>query len=242
VPPGVTFSIEQRDRVRDALLERARADARIVAAAEIGSAAGGEPDRWSDLDLTFGVRGDVGGVVADWTRELGWVVLFDLRAGPALYRVFLLPGNLQVDLSFAPEGEFGARGPRFRLLWGEAVQRDAPPGPDPAHLFGLAVHHAVRARICIERGRVWQAEYWIGGVREQAMALACVRHGLEPAFGRGVDRLPPDVLAALQPTLVGSLDRPELLRALAAAVDALLRDAADDRAVLLAPQLRDLVA
>ena len=50
------------------------------------------------------------------------------------------------------------------------------------------MHHAVRARFCIERGRWWQAEYWISGVRDQALALACHRRGLAVAHGRGLRR------------------------------------------------------
>ena len=82
-------------------------------------------------------------------------------------------------LSFTPASEFGALGPKFKLLFGAAVQRPHPERPTAHHLFGLGVHHAVRARFCIERGRPWQAQYWIGGVRDQALLLACLRRGLE---------------------------------------------------------------
>ncbi len=34
------------------------------------------------------------------------------------------------------------------------------------------VHHAVRARICIERGRYWQAEYWISDALLTALRAA----------------------------------------------------------------------
>ena len=44
-----------------------------------------------------------------WTQRLkedaDAVVLFDLASGPAIYRVFLFPDALQVDLSFAPAAE-----------------------------------------------------------------------------------------------------------------------------------------
>ena len=35
-------------------------------------------------------------------NELDAAVLFDLHYGPLIYRVFLLPSSLQIDLSFAP--------------------------------------------------------------------------------------------------------------------------------------------
>jgi hypothetical protein len=127
------FSVEERDRVRDGILEIARADTRIVAGAMIGSLAAGGGDRWSDLDLGFGLADGVSPaeVLADWTprleREHGAVHLFDLPSLSSLYRVFLLPGNLQVDLSFTPASDFGARGPKFKVLFGSALER-APAG------------------------------------------------------------------------------------------------------------------
>ena len=89
------------------------------------------------------------------------------------------------------------------------------------------MHHAVRARFCIERGRLWQAEYWISGVRDQALALACHRGGLAVAHGRGFDDLPQDVLAQFDDTLVRSLKAEELRRALSSAVSGLLRESAE---------------
>ena len=252
----MVFSVQERERARGWLLERAQADARVVAGALVGAEAHGSADRWSDVDLTFGLAdgASVDEVLAEWTKDLAGELdaldLFDVQVGSTVYRVFLLPGNLQVDLSFTPAAEFGARGPKFRLLFGTAVQHPAgrPDGafePGTArHLFGLGVHHAVRARFCIERGRPWQAEHWISGTRDQALALACRRCGLQSAYGRGFDQLPAELLAQLEPALVGSLERGELLRALGAAIEALLREAEETRALAdrLAPQLRELTA
>ncbi len=187
-------------------------------------------------------------VLADWTprleREYDAVHLFDLPSLSSLYRVFLFPGNLQVDLSLTPASEFGARGPDFKLLFGSALEK--VPGwiaPLSAqYLFGLGTHHAVRARFCIERGRLWQAEYWISGVRDQALSLACRRRGLNAWYGRGYDDLPADVLD--EGTLVRSVQKEELLRALEKAIDALLREANEARelASKVDMQLRQLVS
>ena len=252
----MVFSVAEREGVAERLLERAHADARVVAGAVVGAEAHGSADRWSDIDLSFGLSADasVDDVLADWTEDLAGefdaVDLFDVHVGLTVYRVFLLPGNLQVDLSFTPEAEFGARGPGFRLLFGttaEGLGGQAPTAPGAGaarHLFGLGVHHAVRARFCIERGRPWQAEYWISGTRDQALALACRRRGLPSDYGRGFDRLPADLLAKLEPALVGSLERSELLRALGAAIEGLLQQAEETRRLAdrLAPRLRELTA
>jgi hypothetical protein len=244
------FTVEERDRARDLLLELARADDRIAAGAEIGALTRGDGDRWSDLDLTFGVASgaSVHEVLADWTRDLARDLraahLFDLPVATTIYRVFLLPGNLQVDLSFTPESDFGALGPAFRLLFGSAVERSHPAPPSARHLFGVGAHHAVRARICIERGRRWQAEYWISGVRDQALALACLRRGLAPSHGRGFDGLPAETLELADAALVRALDREELLRALAGAVAVLLHESGNARelARTVESQLRELTA
>jgi hypothetical protein len=44
-------------------------------------------------------------------------------------------------------------------------------------LLGLAWDHVLHARICIERGKPWQAEWLIAGVREYVLGLACLRLG-----------------------------------------------------------------
>jgi hypothetical protein len=229
------FTPAERDRVRGRVLELAAADERVVAGAAVGSLANGGGDRFSDLDLTFGVDDGVAPaeLLDDWGRELerveGAARLFDVSSGPTVYRVFLLPGCLQLDLSCTPAAAFGAGGPRWELLFGRDVEPRYAPPPDAGELFGLGVHHAVRARFCIERGRVWQAEYWIGEARDQALALACRRRGLPAHHARGFDELPAAVLAELEAARVGSLDRDELLRALGQAVAGLLREADEAR-------------
>lgn len=184
------FTTNERDRVRDRLVQMAKDDPRLVAGALIGSTTVGGGDRWSDLDLTFGLSDDtsLADVLTDWTAllqaEFDAVQLFDLPYQSTMYRVFLFPGNLQVDLSFTPRAEFGALGPKFTLLFGSAVAKSHPKPTSPQHLFGLGVHHLVRARICIERGRLWQAEYWIGEARNQALTLACHHRGLQTSNGQ----------------------------------------------------------
>jgi hypothetical protein len=246
----LVFSVEDRDRVRDHVLRMAEADPRVVAAAVVGGLADGQGDRWSDLDLTFGVddAASVDDVLEDWTREvaaeLRGVHLFDLPAGAAIYRVFLLPGCLQVDLSFAPASAFGARGPRFRLLFGSAVELPQPLSVPADELFGLGVHHALRARFSIERGRWWQAEHWITGVREQAFLLACGRRALEGGHGRRFDDLPAEVREAFEAALVRSLDAEELDRALSCAISLLLRESEDaaELAAAVEEQLQSLAS
>jgi hypothetical protein len=242
------FSVDDRNRVRDHVLDRAKADGRVVAGAVVGSLATSEGDRWSDLDLTFGVADGVTllEVLDDFTVDLGRkfnaTPLFDLPSGAAIYRVFLLPGCLQFDLSFAPASQWGALGPEFRLLFGQAAQL-VQGQPAPARqILGYAVHHALRARFCIERGRYWQAEYWVSAVRDYALSLACRRRGLPAHYGRGFDELPQDLREIALGALPRSLDREELRGSLSCAIDLLLgeTDEVQELADRVRPQLRQL--
>jgi hypothetical protein len=242
------YSIRDRDRVRDHVLQLARSDTRVVAGAVVGSLAHDEGDRWSDLDLTFAVAAGypVLDVLQDFSRnlvdEFDAAHLFDVPSGTSIYRVFLLSGCLQFDLSFTPASEFGANGPKFRMLFGSSVERPYARPPSAEELFGYAVHHALRARFCIERGRYWQAEYWISGVRDSALSLACRRRDLPARYGRGFDDLPGSVRDTFASALVASLHREDLLRALSRAIEGLLGevDEVQEFAAKLEPQLRML--
>ena len=226
------FSVDDRAALRDALIDAARHDARITGVALTGSSSTGAEDRWSDIDLAFGVAAGANraALIAEWTermyRDHRAVHHTDVMAGAALFRVFLLLDTLQVDLAFWPESEFGAIASTFRLVSGSARERPAFPGPSAEPLIGMAWLYALHARSCIARGKVWQAEYMISGVRDHVLALACVRHGVPAVQGRGMDMLPREVTAPMADALVRSLDVAELRRAFAGACELLLVEVA----------------
>jgi hypothetical protein len=244
------FSVAYRQQVSRCVLEWAEFDQRVVAGAIVGSLAHGPGDRWSDLDLTFAIGDDaaITEILEDWTgrlmAEFGAVRLFDLPSGSSIYRVFLLPGCLQFDLSFTPAPDFGAIGPGFKLLFGTAVEKPHIAPPAARDLFGYAVHHALRARLCIERGRSCQAEYWISAARDYGTSLACVRRGLPAHHGRGFDDLPSELRDLLNEALVTSLEQPALLRALSRTIELLLQESADmqDMPATIRSELRHLSA
>jgi len=240
------FTVEQRDALREHVLQLAEKDDRVVAGAAVGSLAVDGGDRFSDLDLTFGIadRVPVAEVLGDWTRTLGderdAVQLADLERGAIIYRVFLLPDALQFDLSMSPAAQFRPGGPRFRLLFGTTtadepeVPTARPPGnlsiPTPAvahDIFGWGVIYALHARACIERGRVWQAEHYVDAVRDHALSLACLREGVTAVQARGYDDLSAETLARFEAAHVGAVE-PEALRTpLAASVRTLTREGAE---------------
>ena len=221
------FTPAQRERLREELIAAASGDPRVTGVAVTGSAAGGTPDRWSDIDLALGVApaADMGAVMADWTarmyRSHGAVHHLDVARGATVYRVFLLRDTLQVDIAFAPAAEFGAVGPTFRLVHGTAVGPRPAPARDPQELMGMCWLYALHVRSSILRGRPWQAEYMISAMRDHALALCCLRHGLPAQEARRVDCLPADAIAVAAGGLVRSLDAAELWRAFRAVTDAL---------------------
>lgn len=237
------FTVEQRDAVRERVLRLAGADDRVVAGAAVGSLAVDGGDRFSDLDLAFGIADDVSvtEVLDAWTTalsdELCAVQLADLQHGVTIYRVFLLPEALQFDLSLTPAAQFRPAGPRFRLLFGRtAADVSAPPTPTSGlfiptppvagDIFGWGAIYALHARACIERRRVWQAEHYVSAVRDHALSLACLRRGLPAVQARGYDDLPAETRARFADTHVGTVE-PEVLRAaLAASVLALMEEGA----------------
>jgi hypothetical protein len=224
------YSDDERTRVRERLIARALADGRFSGVALCGSAAVGREDTWSDVDLAFGVdsAADLSATVADWTADMyrmfGSLHHVEIATGSKVYRAFLLPSTLQVDLNFVPAGDFGARGPKFRLLSGSAAEPAPVNAPSPDHFAGMGWLYAEQARSCLGRGRLWQAERMVAGMREQALALACLRHGLPAPGDAGVDRLPEPVLTAYADCIVRAIDATELDRAFRAAVARLLEE------------------
>ncbi|HEY3467332.1 MAG TPA: nucleotidyltransferase domain-containing protein [Amycolatopsis sp.] len=239
------YTPEERNRLRDALVEAARSDERVTGAALTGSAALDAEDAWSDIDLAFAVSGDPAPVLADFTarmhRDHGAVHHMDVVFERTVFRVFLLASTLQVDLAFWPEADFGATTPKFRLLFGTAQEREPARPPDARRLIDLAWLHALHVRSSLERRRGWQAEYMVGRVREYALALACLRHDVPAVEGRGLDQLPAAVLAPFSETLVGSLG--DVGRAFRAVIELLIGEIGHVDAELasrLAPLLREL--
>jgi predicted nucleotidyltransferase len=223
-------SDERRAGIRDVLLRKAKADERISGAAIIGSGARGAEDRWSDVDLFLGVAAGnrVLDVAADWTTfvhaEIGAVHHFDTDARLTVYRAFLTADLVEVDLAFTPAAAFGPLGESaFQVVFGDPVTRPHEER-GPAEPSGHAWHHVRHARVCVERGALWQAEHWIGRLRDLGLAMACHRLGFPIEFNKHVDRLPATVTAAAEEALVRAVNATELRRCLRAATGLVLAE------------------
>jgi predicted nucleotidyltransferase len=213
MPSGIPPRLEA---VHARVLELAREDPRIVAAATTGSIAGGTADEWSDVDVALAVAGEL--PLDDWTalveQEWGIVHWWDLPFRTAVYRVFLLrEPPLELNISFFPRADFASHGPNFALAFGEAKQGEAP-RPDPRFLDGLVWHHVLHTRTALRRGQLWRAEFMLHELRDVLVERASGR-----AQYRGVDEIPAEFRAQLERALPRSLEHEELLRALRAAAE-----------------------
>lgn len=226
------FAVEERDVLRARLVEAARQDREIDAAALLGSAARGTEDRWSDIDLALRLAPGVApSSVADrWARRLrqeeAVIDQLDVPASGALYRVFLLASTLQVDLSFWPHGQLVTGGAPIHLLFGQADDTTAlEVGGEAMGHLRMAWLHALHARSALARGRTWQAIWMLEGIRNQLTSMYCLRHGLATHQGRGVDALPGSIHAELATTLITGTDPADLRRIFRVLMDLLLTEA-----------------
>jgi predicted nucleotidyltransferase len=224
------FTSGEREQLRSQLLEFGKKDSRITGAAITGSLASDNEDEWSDIDLAFGVLSatEVSNVLSDWTAHLYQTHSvshhFDVKAGPWIYRVFLFANTLQVDLAFVEANEFRALAPTFRLVFGAAQEPRHLQAPSASDLIGMGWLYALHVRSAIARNRLWQAEYMIHGMRDQALALACVSRGLAAIHGRGFHLLPGEVIVQFESSLVRELTQRELSRAFREVTDAFLSE------------------
>jgi hypothetical protein len=232
------FTEESREKARNYILDLANSDKRIVAAGVIGSYAADKQDRWSDIDLTFGVDDSysINELLEEWTSrittDLNAVRLFDIQRSKTVYRVFLLDDCLQVDISFTPVSAFASNGQNFKLLFGSFIDNNSVNKPSIYDLAGYAVHHALRARVCIERKRFWNAEYWLSAARDHALTIAALKAEADTSYGKGYDDLPSEVLERFNASFVTTLQRDELFRCLEEVTNGLIFILKDDEELL----------
>jgi len=226
----LVFTSQEREQIREDLVAAAKADSRVGGAAHLGSAAFGQLDRWSDIDLALCLAPnvDLNQVLVDWTtllnRDYAAVAHYDVWSGDILYRVFLLDNTLQVDLSFWPTNELRAVGPKFNLIFGAAGEPISAPVPDSEDLIGMAWLYALHVRSSIARSRLLQAEYMLSGMRENVLVLMCKHHGVAAVQGRGLDDLTEEQKARAAECLVRSLEPVELKRAFRLTMGALIAE------------------
>ena len=224
------FTPEQREHLRDELVLTAQRDANLCGAAHTGSAASSHLDRWSDIDLALCLRPTASHdlVVEEWTERLykrhEAVAHVDVMRGATLFRVFLLKNTLQVDIAFWKAEEFGAIGPNFKLIFGDAKPPNPSAALNPDYLIGMAWLYALHVRSSLGRGRTLQSEYMLSGMRNHVFELICLRCGVTAHQGRGLDDLPASEKETATACIPQSQRPAELERAFQATMQALLNE------------------
>ncbi|HTS36414.1 MAG TPA: hypothetical protein VMH04_12120 [Candidatus Solibacter sp.] len=224
------FTPEEREQLRHELVSAAQHDASLSGAAHTGSAATSSLDRWSDVDLALCVKPDTSyqHVVAEWTTRLyerhHAVAHIDVMRGSTLFRVFLLENTLQVDLAFWSAADFGAIGPNFQLIFGNANPPRPSPPPEAHALIGMAWLYALHVRSSLARTRLLQTEYMLSGMRNHVFELVCLRCDVTAHQGRGLDDLPSSERAAAAACVPRSLEPAELKRAFQTTMQMLLKE------------------
>jgi predicted nucleotidyltransferase len=218
-----------REQATRALLEALRSEPRVDRLEVFGSVAEGTADRHSDLDLGVIVADgeDVTEVAADWGRRVPELLpvfhAFSEAVGGVVLRGFLLDNFLEIDLAFSHAAD-----------WDDLPQQH----PDIAGRFRSKTdfiwHDVLHAAAAIDRGRPWRALFYLERLRHGTIELASLRLGLDARHHKQADELPDAIRAALEPTLVGSLDSASLRTALEAGTRAFFAQARH-----LEPELAD---
>lgn len=231
------FVPSDREATLVRVLELLMADGRIEAAVITGSLGTQRADRWSDIDVASVVADaeDCERVAVDWIariyRELPVAHHYRTAFGTTVVLGFLLQNGLEVDLAFTPSADFTVWGP-VRVAFdrtGTATRAaTAPeswsPTPDWRGEAGFAWHDVLHACLAANRGKPWQALFFLQRVRNRTLSLASERHGSESDEFAHVDELPADERDPLLASLVSELDRGTLLEAIDAATHAFLEE------------------
>src|SRR5680860_526387 len=118
------FSVDDRRALRQQVIDRASDDDHVTACVLFGSAARGEEDTWSDIDIALQLGRGVAleEVTNLWKAWLGDVAnvadTLAIHASGALYRVFLLSNSRQLDLSFWPHDHLRSTGMPVQPIFG----------------------------------------------------------------------------------------------------------------------------
>lgn len=213
------FTSQDREDIRNRVIELAKRDPRISGGAITGSVTVGKEDQWSDVDLAFGVMDidQVRSTLEDFSRfmydNFSCYHHLDVFSQDWIYRVFFMKNTLQVDIAFVHESNFRALAPTFKLVFGKSLEPSHGKPRNAEVLAGWVWLYALHVRSSLARRKLWQAEYYISGMKDYVFSLMCLRFDLPTSTGRGIDDLPDHLKNSLRPGLITSLDPKELFRA-----------------------------
>ncbi|MCI0395633.1 MAG: nucleotidyltransferase domain-containing protein [Chloroflexi bacterium] len=220
----MTLSPHDRQTTLDRLLAALQTDNRIAGALLVGSAATGFNDDLSDIDLSVVVaqEAQVTAVFHDWQQRIPTLFpvihSFEATYGPNNFLVaFWLETFLELDLGFLCLANLVAKRDRWQVAFDrsgriESLMRASwagRPAPDVQALYLATLdslwHYAGHVAISVQRRHFWRALHYLDEIRDRTITLAGLRRQLDTRHFRQVDRLPPELLARLEQTLISQV-------------------------------------
>ena len=238
------YSPVTRDAILDRLLTALQSDKRVTGLLVVGSGAEGFEDIYSDIDLcaVTTLAEDVKPASQEWGVKIREMLpmfhyLEIVRASNVYLWVFLLENFLEIDLCFLCLDDLHARRKRWKTVLDrsgrienimQASWENRPkPNLEEAYRSRLSsiLHYIIHVAIAAQREQPWRAIYELEQIRNQTIELRGLRDELETKRFRHVDQMSEDFLMCLEQTLVLSLSKVDIMRALQAATACFFREA-----------------
>jgi hypothetical protein len=234
--PVRKFTPEERKEALERLLKELDADPVVAGVMYAGSTSEGFRDEYSDIDLIVISRpDDFDSVVQKWVARIEsmFPVISRFRGSEHQHKViccFLLEGFLELDILFE---SLSTLSPRDRwkiafdrtekvseILGASAGQPERPPlGAYYRACVDSIWYHVTHTVTALHRGHLWKALHEVDEVRFRTLSLFGLLRGLNTEDYAEVDHLPPEILGALEKTLVPSMTRGSIFEALKVALD-----------------------
>lgn len=235
-PPVRKFTPNERKEALNRLLEELDADPVVAGVMYAGSTSEGFRDEYSDIDLIVISRPeDFDSVVRNWVNRIEsmFPVISRFHAkehGHKVVYCFLLEGFLELDVLFESLSTLSARD-RWKIAFDrtekvgqilESSHRE-PEVPPLGAYYRVSVdsiwYHVTHTVTALYRGHLWKALYEVDQVRSRTLSLFGLIRGLNTDDYAEVDRLPAEILQAMEKTLVPEMTREGIFRALHVALD-----------------------
>ncbi len=236
------FTPEERKQALESLLRELDADPVVAGVMYAGSTSEGFRDEYSDIDLIVISRPeDFDAVLSKWVERIEsmFPVISRFHGSEHQRKViycFLLEGFLELDVLFESLSTLSPRD-RWKIAFDRTekvsdILHDAPTTANGLPLeayYRVCVdsiwYHVTHAVTALHRGHLWKALHEVDEIRWRALSLFGLLRGVNTEDYTEVDHLPPEILTALEKTLVPRMSREGIMGALTVALDSFFQAA-----------------
>jgi predicted nucleotidyltransferase len=240
--PVRKFTPDERKQALERLLKELDADPVVAGVMYAGSTSEGFRDDYSDIDLIVISRPeDFDSVVRKWVARIEsmFPVISRFRGSEHERKViccFLLEGFLELDVLFESLSTLSPRD-RWKIAFDRTEQvgqilggPSGEPEQPPLEAYYRACvdsiwYHVTHTVTALYRGHLWKALHEVDELRFRTLSLFGLLRRLNTDDYAEVDLLPPDILEALEKTLVVGMSRDAIFGALRVALDSFFRAA-----------------